>query len=185
MGILSGIGDFLLGSKGKIDWDELRKMVELQADVNRTDRNGVFTGWEWDRDAEGNPLDTQRQTINPAFQGAVDRLGFNAGKPEDPYTSPSQFSQMLDAKMKNQMDRQGLNTSGYQQQNPGQFPPSADRQGRFAQAYMPQAPQEQPPTAQLPPPPGYTPIGGGQPGGPGGKAPIGSGRPHALYGGGI
>ena len=158
---MSGIMDFLFGSKGKIDWKELQKMVELQAETNRTDRMGAFTGWSWDEDKK-----VQTQTINPAFQGAVERLGFNAGKPQDPYTSPSQFSQMLDAKMANQMDRQGLDT-GYAQTNVP-WKPSAYRPGRTAQAFLPPAPGEGPAPPVTDPgaggglPPGYQ--GGAQPG---------------------
>lgn len=179
---MSWLSDFFLGSEGEIDWDELGKMVELQAEVNKTDRTGVFTGWEWERDAEGNPLNRQVQTVNPAFQGAVDRLGNNAGKPADPYTMPSQFSQMLDAKMNNQMNRQGLDTSGYAQQQadqePGQWEPSADRPGVVQpnpDAYLPPGPpgegEEPPPTfvvepspeAGMPPPPPGPEEGAGLP----------------------
>ena len=185
---MSWLSDFIFGSKGEIDWKELGKMVELQAQVNRTDRQGAFTGWEWDRDPiTGQPGNTQTQTINPAFQGAVDRLGFNAGKPADPYTSPSQFSEMLDAKMANQMDRQGLDTSGYQQQNPGQFDPSADRAGRFAQSYLPPAPPgDVPPPGGVVPPPGDNqdpPPGDNRPpgGGGGGRGPgKGNNRLHMI-----
>lgn len=166
---MSWLSDFLFGSQGKIDWKELGKMVELQAQVNRTDRQGLFTGWEWDRNEDGTVGSTQTQTVNPAFQGAVDRLGFNAGKPADPYTSPSQFSEMLDAKMKNQMDRQGLDTSGYQQQNIGQFQPSADRPGLIADSYLPPAPPSDVPPAD----PGVG--GGGNGGGNGGGAGVGGG----------
>jgi len=176
-----GIMDFLFGSKGKIDWKELQKMVELQAETNRTNRQGIFTGWEWDEDKQ-----TQTQTIDPRFQGAVDRLGFNAGKPADPYKSPSQFSTMLDAKMANQMNRQGLDTSQYQQADRS-FQPSAEREGRFAQAYLPPAPEEGPP--QPPPgagpgprPPGRPPGGGMPPGG--GPRPPGNMRPHIAPDGG-
>lgn len=146
---MSWLSEFFLGSEGEVNWDELARMIELQAETNKTDRTGVFTGWEWERDSEGNPLNRQVQTINPAFQAAVDRLGYNAGKPADPYTMPSQFSQMLDAKMNNQMNRMGMDTSGYAQQQaeaqPGEWIPSADRPG------------VQDPGAFLPPPPGTDP----------------------------
>lgn len=145
---MSWVSDFIFGSEGEIDWDELRKMVELQGEINKTDRTGVFTGWEWERDAEGNPLNRQVQTINPAFQDAVNRLGYNAGKPADPYTMPSQFDQMLDAKMNNQMNRQGLDTSGYQQ-SPEPWQPSGGRPGTVASAYLPPAPG-MPPGEEMP-----------------------------------
>jgi hypothetical protein len=143
---MSKIWDIILGSEGEIDWDELRKMMQLQDEMNKTDRTGVFTGWEWERDAEGNPLNRQIQTINPAFQDAVNRLGMNAGKPADPYTSPSQFDQMLDAKMANQMDRQGIPNqyNEYQQQMPPQeWQPSGERPGVTpADPWLPPAPGE-------------------------------------------
>ena len=129
------VRDAILGSEGEIDWDELRKMVEFQEDINKTDRTGVFSGWEWERDSEGNPLNRQVQTINPAFQGAVDRLGANAGAPADPYTSPSQFSQLLDAKMANQMDRHGI-------LNQNTWEKSGDRPG-VSQPFLPPLPGEE------------------------------------------
>jgi hypothetical protein len=146
------ITDFLLGSEGEIDWDELAKMVNLQSDINKTDRSGVFTGYEWERDENGKAGNRQVQTINPAFQGAVDRLGFNAGKSEDPYTSPSQFDQMLDAKMNNQMNRQGLDTSGYRQNGaPWQTSAESGANARPGTAGNMD-------NAWLPPPPGSDPV---------------------------
>jgi hypothetical protein len=171
-----GIMDFLFGSKGKINWKELQKMIELQAETNRTNREGLFTSWTWD-----NAKQTQTQTVNPAFAGAVERLGYNAGRPADPYTSPSQFSQLLDAKMQNQMQRHG--------QEPGGYPPSASRPGRFPTAYLPPAPE--PPGEGLPPPGGGLPPGAGLPPGPGrpgpGRPPVDArppvgGRPRLPWG---
>lgn len=162
---MSWLSDFFLGSEGEIDWDELARMVELNAEINKTDRTGIFSGWEWERDAEGNPLDRQVQTINPAFQGAVDRLGFNAGKPADPYTSPSGFNEMLDRKMANQMDRMGMDTAPYEgwyqdyySEQPA-YVPGANRPGTVEtplDAYIPAAPGEQAPVED----PGYVAPGG-------------------------
>jgi len=142
--------DMLLGSEGEIDWDELGKMVELQSRINRTDRSGVYGGWEWERDPDGNPTNRQVQTINPAFQGAVDRLGGRAVQGNTNYSSPSQFSSMLDGKMATQMRAQGL--------QPGEggvapWQPSAGRQGLTQEsAYLPPAPPaegEMPPTFEV------------------------------------
>ena len=146
--VVDWVKDFLLGSEGEIDWDELRKMMDFQNEINKTDRTGMFTGWEWERDAEGNPLNRQVQTVNPAFQDAVNRLGYNAGKPADPYSAPSQFDQMLDAKMANQMDRQGIDNqyNEYQDAQPQQpWQPSADRPGMgdTAGAFLPPLPGEE------------------------------------------
>lgn len=173
MGIFSKIGDAIFGSEGKVDWEELRKIMAYDAELNRTDRQGMFTGWEWEKDDQGNPTGKQIQTIDPSFMGAVDRLRGSATREADPYTSPDQFSNLLDAKMANQMQRHG--------QDPGGFDPSSERYGRFARAYLPPSPQEGQPPPQAPgnvvqPPPGAV---GGMPGGPGGKAPPGTVRPNA------
>ncbi len=133
------ITDFLIGSEGEIDWDELRKMADFNAQLNKTDRVGTFSGWEWERDPDGNPTGRQVQTINPAFQGAVDRLGGRAVQGHTNYQSPSQFSSMLDAKMANQMKQHGV-PPGSEGVAPWQ--PSAQRPGMNQEAYLPPAPPE-------------------------------------------
>lgn len=157
------LSDFFLGSEGEIDWDELQKMVKLQSEINKTDRTGIWTGWEWERDSEGNPLNRQVQTINPQFQGAVNRLGNRANTGHTDYTSPGQFSQMLDSKMANQMTQHGIDPAS--QEKP--WLPAAERPGLSEEAYLPPPPPapgegEAPPGEQPPPdfvaPPGMAPV---------------------------
>jgi len=131
------LSDFFLGSEGDIDWAELQKMVELQAEINKTDRVGTFSGWEWERDPDGNPTGRQVQTINPAFQGAVDRLGGRAVQGHTNYQSPSQFSDLLNAKMSNQMTQHGV-PPGSEGTSPWQ--PAQERPGLDQEAYLPPAP---------------------------------------------
>lgn len=110
------IMDLIFGSEGEIDWDELQRMIELQEQINKTDRQGVFGGWEWERDPEGNATNRQVQNINPAFQGAVDALGQRALNRNTNYQSPSQFSDLMNAKMSTQMAAHGIpaNSQGVQ-----------------------------------------------------------------------
>lgn len=100
----------IFGSEGKIDWKNLGKLMELEVQLNRTDRGGPFVGWEWERDAEGNPTSRQSMAINPAFQPAVTRLGNRATGESPMITSemPDQMMQILEASMANQMARYGL-----------------------------------------------------------------------------
>jgi len=102
--------DKVFGSKGEIDWNALAKLMELDVNLNRTDRGGPFTGWEWEKDAEGNPTSRQSMVINPAFQGAVDRLGNRASGESPMITSqmPDQMQQIYQASMANQGHRYGL-----------------------------------------------------------------------------
>jgi hypothetical protein len=95
-------------SKGKIDWREIERLMALDTRSNRTDRQGIFSGWEWDEDPETGRW-TQTQTLQDGMRGSSDRLMDRAnGLGMNPYTSPEQFGSMLDAKMANQMGQQGL-----------------------------------------------------------------------------
>ena len=156
---MSWLSDFFTGSEGEIDWAELQKMVELQAQINKTDRTGAFTGWAWERDPEGNPTGRQIQTVTPAFQGAIDRLGGRAVQGHTDYESPQQFSELLNSKMANQMQRHGT--------DPNEMPwtPAQERPGLKQEAYMPPPP----PVEGGPPDPGFVvpdplPLGDYQPG---------------------
>ena len=175
---MSGLADFFLGSEGKISWKELQKLMYLQQNLNSMQREGAFTGWDYEYEPktiynkEGDPKGTVMaptrmfQTVDEGFQPAVDRLRFSATKGADPYTSPGQFSTMLDAKMGMQMDRHGMRNRGYGA--------AGLRQGRFPQAYLPPAPDEvggPPPSGGLPPSSGEPPLSNPPPrppvGGPG------------------
>jgi hypothetical protein len=148
-------------SGGKVDWDELRKMMEYQADLNRYTDVGLFGGSEWEEGEDGQW--TRRQTINPALQSGLDRImGRTApGGMGDPYSAPSQFSQLLDAKMANQMQRHGIGQGGAAPDPSVYGPPSASQPGRnpFMQQSAPMQTQASPQLPAQSVPGG----GGGQP----------------------
>lgn len=151
MSIFSDAFGFLFGGESADpDWGDIERLMKFDAALNRIDQHGPFASWTWDQGGGaggGNLSDvptTQRFSINPNVQPAFDRFTgrMNEGY-SDPYTSPSQFSQLLDAKMANQFYRHGLpeNTP-----DPSMFgPPSASRPGV--------APPEFTPAPDLPPPP--------------------------------
>ena len=170
MGLGSFIGDamgFLFGGAAgggkanKPDWDAIMRLMELEQELNRTNRQGIFGGWNWEEGPDGTW--TQQQTLAPGMQQGADRLmARSQGQGFDPYTSPDQFSQLLDAKMANQMGRHGILQPGEQQPQTPFGQPSAEREGRFAQAFTPQPPPEPQAQAQQPPgldiPPGMHPA---------------------------
>jgi hypothetical protein len=153
-------------SGGEVDWDELRKMMSYSAMLNRYDDTGLFSGSKWTENEDGSWA--REQTINPALEGALERImGRASGGMGDPYSAPSQFSQMLDAKMANQMQRHGIGQGGAAPDPSVYGPPSASQPGRnpFMQQSAPPPMQESPQQTQ--PAPG----GGG-------------GLQSALFGGG-
>ena len=155
MGIFKDIVGGIFGSAGgEMDWDGLMRMMELETSLNRTDRQGAFSGYEWEEDPETGRW-TQNYTMTPGMQQGADRLmARSQGEGFDPYRSPEQFSTMLDSAMASQMQRQGTLDPNYQVQQPGgmnQFSPSADREGGFAQAYMPPPPPQGPPQGNMGP----------------------------------
>ena len=158
MGILRD----LFGGKvsgGKIDWDDLRKMMDYQADLNRFDNIGLFSGSEWSEGPDGKW--TRQQTVNPALQAGLDRImGRASNGMGDPYSAPSQFSQLLDAKMANQFQRHGLGQGGAAPDPATYGPPSASQPGRnpHMSSSAPPAQQATPQQAQQPAP---APGGGG------------------------
>jgi hypothetical protein len=110
------------------DWEAIERLMERDAELNRTDRQGVFTGWNWNQNQDGTW--GQTQSVAPGMQGGVDRLmSRSQGQGMDPYQSSPQFSQLLDARMANQMDRSGIGAQGQAPQGYG--PPSNQNAGRF------------------------------------------------------
>jgi hypothetical protein len=127
-------------SGGEIDWSELQKVMDYSAQLNRYNDTGLFTGSEWDEGPDGTW--SRRQTVNPALQPGLDRIMARATGQGwgDPYQMPSQFSQLLDAKMANQFDRHGL--GGGATPDPSTYGmPSAQQPGRTP---MPSSPPPAP-----------------------------------------
>jgi hypothetical protein len=133
-GILSAQGS--TSKKGKTDWREIERLMALDTQMNRTDRQGLFSGWEWSEDPETGRW-TQTQTVPNGMLGPKDRLFDRAaGMGMNPYTSPEQFGSMLDAKMANQMNQQGILSEqpdlrrlfgDYSNSRDGMFPSGAGR----------------------------------------------------------
>lgn len=165
---MSWFSDFLFGKQGKIDYKTLEKIMQLDAQYNRTDRQGIFTSHNWAEDPETGQW-TQTTTMNedmqPAYSRFVDRM---QGAGMEPYQSPDQFSSLLDAKMANQMERHGIlneqTRPNLAQQNYGTR--AGDRSGRMASVWAPPPPPNQgPPPDQGPPPSGGQPPQNMNPGG--------------------
>lgn len=157
----------MMGGGGKsqqADWGQIEKLMNMQADLNRYDQYGLFTNMDWTENPDGTW--DQKMSANPEMAGAMSNLMQAASGPREQYQSPPQFSQMLDAKMANQMGRQDILQPGAAPQPQTPFgPPSAERPGM---------PQQQPPQSFGPPqpPPGQPPQGGPPPGaGAGGPPP--------------
>jgi len=158
------------GGKGKsnqADWGQIERLMELQADLNRYGQQGLFTSSDWTENPDGTW--DQSTSVNPAMQGAMDTLMSRASGPQEQYSSPAQFSQMLDAKMANQMGRQNLLQPGAEPQPQTGFgTPAAEQDRGLGGAFT------TPPPGAGGPPPG---AGGPPPGGGGGPPPGGGGPP--------
>jgi hypothetical protein len=158
MGFLSGIYKGLFGGaagggkSNEADWDQIMKLMEMSADLNRYAQHGLFTNVDWAENPDGTW--TQSQSVNPALQAGVDNLMAQMSSPISNYESPAQFSQMLDAKMANQMGRQGILEQGAQQPVTPFGQPSAQRPGLQPNPFTTGPPQGA--AAMLPP-------GAGQP----------------------
>jgi hypothetical protein len=151
MGFLTDlVGKFIGGEVPKSDFDELRKILQMEIDANRTNRQGIYGGWEWGESEDGTP--TQTQTLAPGMQAGADRLLERYSTNDAPqYESPEQFSQMLDAMMANQMGRMNIGQGQPTPQEMGFGPPSGQQQQpqfqqqqalqQMQQQQMPQNPQ--------------------------------------------
>lgn len=133
MSFLKDAFGFLLGGQSKgADWDQIERLMAMSAELNRTNRHGYFSNWDWEEGADGSW--TQSQTLKPGLESAADRLLSRAnGEGRSAYQSPAQFSSLLDAKMANQMQRHGLlderTMPNLRQENYG--PRAGDRQGGY------------------------------------------------------
>ena len=145
---MSFLGDLwggLFGGEARdADWDQIEKLMQMSAELNRTDRHGYFSNWDWTEDENGKW--TQSHTLKPGLDIAADRLLSRAnGEGYLPYQSPGQFSSLLDAKMANQMQRHGIlddeamKTFSLQQSTFGDR--AGDRQGGWLSRYRGRMPE--------------------------------------------
>jgi hypothetical protein len=95
---------------GDPNWDDINKLMGMDTQMNRFDRQGAFSSWDWTEDPVTGRF-SQTQNMGPEMQGGRDRLFDRVGGMGfDPYASPEQFNSLLDGKMANQMGRQNLLT---------------------------------------------------------------------------
>ncbi len=143
MGLFDFIGDILglsppstgeAMSKEDIAW-----LMDQALTNNRTDQQGLFTGFNWSQGGDGRW--TQTQTLNDALLPAVQQLvGRASGEPN---TYDSGFGGLIDAYMQNRQHQYPSAGSGASQRPPYQPPES------IAPLYQP--PQEPPTNHQRPP----------------------------------
>lgn len=115
------------GQSQSVDWEQLAKIMKMSADMNRFNDVGVFGGTEWTEGADGKY--TRQHIIPDALQGGVDNLMNRASNGfGERYSAPQQFSQLLDAKMANQMQRSGIGAGGAPPDPSMYGPPSAQQQ---------------------------------------------------------
>ena len=151
-----------MGGKGKsqqADWGQIEKLMDMQMRANRFDDTGLFQGTQWEESDDGS---WQRTTsANAALQPGIEAMMNRMSNPTDPYQQPAQMSQMLDAKMANQMGRQNLLQPGAEPQPQTGFgDPSAQQPGRGpAQEWNPGPGQQTPPQGGPPPQPPPGPQG--------------------------
>jgi len=154
------------GGGGEPNWEDIARLMELDTTLNRTDRTGIFSSWEWEEGEDG--TFNQVQKLAPGMQQGADRLMARAsgGMGFEPYQSPEQFALLQDAKSANMMDRHNVPGWGIKMPDEGYGPRSRFRDGRFAEQYerdIPEAAQwmENPNRVawQPPPPPNSRTIG--------------------------
>lgn len=100
---------FFGGDSNSADWDQIAKLMGLTKDINRFDQQGLFTDTTWDADKN-----VQTTGLAPGMENAFTQFMQRQSAPPRTYESPTQFSSMLDAKMANQMQRQGILDPSFQ-----------------------------------------------------------------------
>ncbi len=93
-------------SKEDIAW-----LMDEGLTANRTDKQGLFGGWDWTQDQDGRW--TQTENVNQALMPGIENLMGKIGGGQTPYESPEQFGVLLDAMMGNKMTQYGQDPSGY------------------------------------------------------------------------
>ena len=99
-------------SKEDINW-----LMEQALGANRTDQQGLFTGYSWDEDPSGKW--TQTQSVNDALLPGIERLLGNATQEQGGYESQG-FGGLMDALMGQRQQQHGA--SPRQPQGGGQPP---------------------------------------------------------------
>lgn len=165
-GLIEGIFGGRDGGGKAPDWQQIEKLMKMSLDANRFDQQGLFSNTTWKEGPDGKWA--RSQSVNPALQGGMDRLMGRAGGAG--MGLPSQMNDIMNAKMINQMQRQGIQAGG----PPDQGDYGAPVQDQMNPEYAPTQPQPLPPPPQAGPggpgggyPPGLPPGFGFNPRGPG------------------
>jgi hypothetical protein len=136
-------------------------MMKMSTDLNRYNDVGIFGSTNWEEGDDGKW--TRTNSANEALQPGIESLmSFASNQDQQPnYTQPDQFSQLLDAKMANQMQRHGIGEGGAPPDPASYGAPAAQQQGGQGPS---QPPNNQMGPAQMgPPPSGAVPQGQSQP----------------------
>ena len=115
MSLFGGILDGLIGapstseamSKEDIDW-----LMQKSMEANRTDKQGLFGGWDWTQGQDGRW--TQTENVNEALLPGIENMMGQISGNQESYQAPEQFGKLLDAMMGNKMEQYGMDASGYQ-----------------------------------------------------------------------
>ena len=167
----SGMNKLFGGGKMQTNFKDLEKFYKLQDEMNKKNKEGIFSSFIWDGD-------TQRQVANPLLQGGIDSLMGRMGSssPYEGYSSPSGMNELLQSRMAHQFERMN-------QQPPQQAPQPGPGDGASIQPVPgPGGPMPPGQAGPMPPGggPGPMPPGGGpgpMPPGMGGGGPPMGGRP--------
>jgi hypothetical protein len=143
---------------GKIYWDKIQQLMEMDEEMNRINRGNAFGGWEYGIDPKTGKRTQEFVARSPGMQAAQDRMDRRlAGEGFERYERPSQVSAITDALMADKMERMGLlepGTTDLRQDEYGQRMGAINNQMAQPQA-QPQPPsQPQPPPTNRPMPPG-------------------------------
>ena len=165
MGLFDFVGDILglsppstgeAMSKEDIAW-----LMDQALTANRTNKQGLFGGWDWNQGADGTW--TQTESINPALMPGIERLLGSATQAPEEYKNP--FGALAESMLAERHSRRGMEAP----QMPQNATFSAPGPVPFQQAGNPAQQQPGPP---MMPPGGGSGGGGGRPPHPGGGAPL-------------
>ena len=114
-GIVGGIMDLAFGgapsTKDSMSKEDIAWLMDQGLTANRTDKQGLFGGWDWTQGDDGRW--TQTESVNSALQPGIEKLMGKISGDQKPYESPEQFNVLLDSLMNKKMQNHGQDPSGY------------------------------------------------------------------------
>ena len=115
MGLFDFIGDILglspPSTGDAMSREDIAWLMDKGLTANRTDKEGIFGGWNWSEGPDGRW--TQTEHVSDALIPGIEKLLGKIGNDPTPYESPQQFSTLLDAMMGNRMAQYNQDPSGY------------------------------------------------------------------------